>query len=160
MQTEAMKYSIELFDGKNDFSLWQTTVKDVLTYQELDAALEETKLADMKGSDWSTIQKKTTSQIWLTLALEVKCNVISETTPIGMWKKLEKIYASKYLTNWICLKMGLYQLKMAKGTNIDKHLFGFNMMVTQVVNAGDILEKEEKALLLLTSLPKSYKSLV
>ncbi|GLT80039.1 hypothetical protein SLA2020_515020 [Shorea laevis] len=34
------------------------------------------------------------------------------------------------------------------------------MMVTQVVNANDILEEEEKALLLLASLPKSYKSLV
>ncbi|GKV28509.1 hypothetical protein SLEP1_g37553 [Rubroshorea leprosula] len=34
------------------------------------------------------------------------------------------------------------------------------MMVTQVVNAGDILEEEEKALLLLASLPKSYKSLL
>ncbi|GKV39504.1 hypothetical protein SLEP1_g47262 [Rubroshorea leprosula] len=28
MQTEAMKYSIELFDGKNDFALWQSTMKD------------------------------------------------------------------------------------------------------------------------------------
>ncbi|GKV43846.1 hypothetical protein SLEP1_g51094 [Rubroshorea leprosula] len=53
MQTEAMKYSIELFDGKNDFALWQSTVKDVLTCQGLDAALEETKPAEMKDSDWT-----------------------------------------------------------------------------------------------------------
>ncbi|GKV34845.1 hypothetical protein SLEP1_g43187 [Rubroshorea leprosula] len=114
----------------------------------------------MKDSDWSTIQKKAASQIRLALAPEVKYNVLSETTPIGMWKKLEEIYASKSLTNQLCLKMELYQLKMAEGTNIHKHLSDFNMMVTQVVNAGDILEEEEKALLLLTSLPKSYKSLV
>ncbi|GKU99881.1 hypothetical protein SLEP1_g12661 [Rubroshorea leprosula] len=49
---------------------------------------------------------------------------------------------------------------MVEGTNIHKHLSDFNMMVTQVVNARDILEEEEKALLLLASLPKSYKSLV
>ncbi|GKV36238.1 hypothetical protein SLEP1_g44387 [Rubroshorea leprosula] len=155
MEAEAMKYSIELFDGKNDFALWQSTVKDVLTCQGLDAALEETKPAKMKDSDWSTIQKKATSQIRL-----AKYNVFSETTPIGMWKKLEKIYASKSLTNRLYLKMELYQLKMAEGTNIHKHLSDFNMMVTQVVNAGDILEEEEKGLLLLASLPKSYKSLV
>ncbi|GKV46077.1 hypothetical protein SLEP1_g53089 [Rubroshorea leprosula] len=34
------------------------------------------------------------------------------------------------------------------------------MMMTRVVNAGDIFQKEEKALLLLAFLPKSYKSLV
>ncbi|GKV22576.1 hypothetical protein SLEP1_g32436 [Rubroshorea leprosula] len=56
--------------------------------------------------------------------------------------------------------MQLYQLKMAEGTNIHKHFSDFNMMVTQVVNAGDILEEEEKALLLLAFLPKSYKSLM
>ncbi|GKU94029.1 hypothetical protein SLEP1_g7569 [Rubroshorea leprosula] len=160
MQTEAMKYSIELFDGKNDFALWQSTVKDVLTCQGLNATLEETKPVEMKDSDWSTIQKKAASQIRLALAPKVKYNVLSETTPIGMWKKLEEIYASKSLTNRLCLKMELYQLKMAEGTNIHRHLSDFNMMVTQVVNAGDVLEEEEKALLLLASLPKSYKSLM
>ncbi|GKV41366.1 hypothetical protein SLEP1_g48908 [Rubroshorea leprosula] len=126
----------------------------------LDAALEETKLVEMKDTNWNTIQKKAASQIWLALAPKVKYNVLLETTPIGMWRKLEEIYASKSLTNRLCLKMELYQLKMVEGTNIHKNLFDFNMMVTQVVNAEDILEEEEKALLLLASLPKSYKSLV
>ncbi|GKV48512.1 hypothetical protein SLEP1_g55320 [Rubroshorea leprosula] len=160
MQTEAMKYSIELFDGKNGFALWQSTVKDVLTCQGLDATLEETKPAEMKDSDWSTIQKKAANQIRLALAPEVKYNVLSETTPIGMWKKLEEIYASKSLINRLRLKMELYQLKMAESTNIHRHLSDFNMMVTQVVNARDVVEEEEKALLLLASLSKSYKSLV
>ncbi|GKV01611.1 hypothetical protein SLEP1_g14156 [Rubroshorea leprosula] len=160
MQIEAMKYSIELFDGKNDFALWQSTVKDVLTCQGLDATLEETKPAQVRDSDWSTIQKKVASQIRLVLASEVKYNVLSETTPIGMWRKLEEIYASKYLTNRLCLKMELYQLKMAEGTKIHRHLSDFNMMVTQAVNAGNVLEEEENALLLVASLPKSYKSLV
>ncbi|GKV30872.1 hypothetical protein SLEP1_g39644 [Rubroshorea leprosula] len=78
MQTEAMKYSIELLDGQNDFALWQSTVKDVLTCQGLDAALEETKPAEMKDSDWSTIQKKATSRIWLALAS--KSMLVGKTT--------------------------------------------------------------------------------
>ncbi|GKV04508.1 hypothetical protein SLEP1_g16660 [Rubroshorea leprosula] len=136
MQTEAMKYSIELFDGKNDIALWQSTVKDVLTCQGLDAALEETKPVEVRDSDWSTIQKKAASQIRLALAPEVKYNVLSKTTPIGMWRKLEEIYASKSLTNRLCLKMELYQLKMAEGTNIHRHLSDFNMMVTQSMLVG------------------------
>ncbi|GKU96723.1 hypothetical protein SLEP1_g9927 [Rubroshorea leprosula] len=78
MQTKAMKYSIELFDGKSNFAIWQSTLKDVLTCQGLEAALEETKPVEMKD----------------------------------------------------------------------------------IVNVGDILEEEEKGLLLLASLFKSYKSLV
>ncbi|GKU97083.1 hypothetical protein SLEP1_g10265 [Rubroshorea leprosula] len=160
MQIDTMNYLIELFDGKDDFALWQSTMKDVLAYQGLDTTLKESKPIEVKDSDWSTIQKKATSQIQLALTLEVKYNVFSKTTSIGMWKKSEEIYASKFLTNRLCLKMELNQLKMAKGTNIHKHLFHFNIKVMQVVNAKDILEKEKKALLSLASLPKSYKSLV
>ncbi|GKU98138.1 hypothetical protein SLEP1_g11175 [Rubroshorea leprosula] len=88
MQIEATKYSIELFDGKNDFALWQSTVKDVLTCQGLDAALEETKPAEVRNSEWSTIEKKAASQIRLALAPEVKYNVLLETTPIDVTSML------------------------------------------------------------------------
>lgn len=77
-----------------------------------------------------------------------------------MWDKLAEIYASKFLTNRLCLKMELYQLKMGEGTSIHKHLSEFNMLSTQVKNTGDKIKSEEEALLLLTSLPKSYKNLV
>ncbi|GKV29030.1 hypothetical protein SLEP1_g38006 [Rubroshorea leprosula] len=103
-------------------------MKDVLACQGLDAALEETKLAKLKDTDYSTIQKKAVSQIWLALAPEVKYNILSKTTLASMWKKLDEIYASQFLTNWLYLKMELYQLKMAEGTNIHKHLSNFNMM--------------------------------
>ncbi|GKV19028.1 hypothetical protein SLEP1_g29328 [Rubroshorea leprosula] len=135
-------------------------VKDVLTCQGLHVILKETKSIEMKDSDWSTIQKRATSQIQLALALEVEYNIFSKTTQISMSKKFDEIYAPKSSTNHQCLKMELYQLKMAEGTNIHKHLTDINIMVTQVVNARDILEEEEKALPLLASLPKSYKSLV
>ncbi|GKV43368.1 hypothetical protein SLEP1_g50668 [Rubroshorea leprosula] len=111
MQIDTMKYSIELFDGENDFALWKSTMKDVLTCQGLDVTLEETKRPSL-------------------------------------------------LRRRIAIGMELYQVKMAEGINNHKHLSDFNMMVTQVVNARDIFEEEEKALLLLASIPKSYKSLV
>ncbi|GKV38368.1 hypothetical protein SLEP1_g46284 [Rubroshorea leprosula] len=67
MQTETIKYSIQVFDGKNNFALWQSTVKDVLTCQGLDAALEETKPAKMKDSDWmgktTLVMKDVTSML-------------------------------------------------------------------------------------------------
>ncbi|GKV10026.1 hypothetical protein SLEP1_g21451 [Rubroshorea leprosula] len=115
--------------------------------QRLDAALEETKLAKVKDSDWSSIQKKAASQIRLALASEGKYNILSETTPIGMWKKLEEIYASKSLTNQLCLKMELYQLKMAEGINIHNHLSNFNMM-SMLVGKTTLVMKDVITMLL------------
>ena len=77
------------------------------------------------------------SMIRLALAPEVKYNVNAETISKGIWDKLAEIYASKSLTNRLCLKMELYQLKMSEGTNIHKHLSDFNMLSTQVKNIGD-----------------------
>ena len=75
--------------------------------------MEEEKLAKMKDSDqWKSIQRKALSTIKLALAPAIKYIVLNETTPTEMWKKLEKIYASKSLTNHMSLKIDLYILRM------------------------------------------------
>ena len=49
---------------------------------------------------------------------------------------------------------------MEEGTSVHKHLSEFNRLKAQVVSAGEKIGDEEQALLLLSSLPKSMKSLV
>ena len=69
--------------------------------------------------------------------------------------KLKSIYASKSLTNWLCLKMELYLLTMEKRGNLHDYINAFNKLVCQLLNANGKIEDEEQALLLLASLPKS-----
>lgn len=154
------KFEIPLFDGKMNFTIWQSTIQDLLVQQGLDQALEEEKPATMNASEWSKIQRKAVSTIRLALAPEIKYNVLKETTPKALWEKLESIYASKSLTNRLCLKMELYQLKMEMGGNLHDHINAFNQLVCQLLNADDKISEEEQALLLLASLPRSYKALV
>lgn len=73
-----MKYEVELFNGKGNFTLWQSTIINMLTIQGFDVTLEKDKLAKIKESEWKTMQKKIASQIQLALTPEVKCNVLSE----------------------------------------------------------------------------------
>ncbi|KAL2320564.1 hypothetical protein Fmac_029533 [Flemingia macrophylla] len=58
------------------------------------------------------------------------------------------------------MKIDLYSLKMEDEGNVFDHINKFNELVSRLVNAGETIKDEEQALLLLASLPKSYKSLM
>lgn len=51
-------------------------------------------------------------------------------------------------------------MMMKEVAKLHSHLVKFNMLIVQVVNAGEKLENEENALFLLRSVPKSYNLLV
>nr|GEV19032.1 retrovirus-related Pol polyprotein from transposon TNT 1-94 [Tanacetum cinerariifolium] len=124
-----------MFDGKMDFMVWKITIEDVLVQQGIDKALEEKQPAEMKDDVWKTMQKKALSTIRLALATGIKYSVLKEKTPKDIWDKLTNLYASNSLTHRLFLKMELYSLKLEEGN-------------------------EEQALLMLSSLPKSYKPFV
>ncbi|GJR10278.1 hypothetical protein Tco_0792930 [Tanacetum coccineum] len=138
MASDMSKFSIPMFDGKIDFTMWKMTIEDVLVQQGIDEALEEKQPAEMKDDIWKTMQKKALSTIRLALAPEIKYSVLKEKTPKDIWDKLTNIYASKSLTHRLFSKMELYSL-----ANID-----------------DAIKDEEQALLMLSSLPKSCKPFV
>ena len=125
--------------------------------QGLDLVLEDEKPPTVDANAWVRMQKKVVIIIQLALALKIKYNVLKETTPKALWMKLESIYALKSLTNQPCLKMELYLLKMEEGGNLHDPINAFNQLVCQLLNADDKIEDEEQLLLLLASLPKSYK---
>ncbi|GJU39151.1 retrovirus-related pol polyprotein from transposon TNT 1-94 [Tanacetum coccineum] len=154
------KFSILMFDGKMDFTVWKMTIEDVLVQQGIDEALEEKQPAEMKDDVWKTMQKKASSTIRLALAPEIKYSVLKEKTPKDIWDKLTNIYASKSLTHRLFLKMELYSLKLEEGSNLHDHINSFNQLVCQLANVDDAIKDEEQALLMLSSLPKSYKPFV
>ncbi|RZB65840.1 Retrovirus-related Pol polyprotein from transposon TNT 1-94 isoform B [Glycine soja] len=123
-------------------------------------ALEDERWASINETEWTKIQRRAMSTIQLALAPEIKHNMLKETTPKALWEKLENIYASKSLTNHLCLKMELYQLKLEMGGDLHDHINQLNHLVSQLLNANDKLSDEEQVLLLLLSLPISFKDLV
>uniref|UniRef100_A0A2N9GFK1 CCHC-type domain-containing protein n=1 Tax=Fagus sylvatica TaxID=28930 RepID=A0A2N9GFK1_FAGSY len=150
------------FDGTGNFGLWQRRVKDLLVQQGLVKALygKTKKPEKMTDDEWEELDMKAVSTIRLLLADEVMYDIMEENSTIGIWLNLEKIYMSKSLTNKLHLKQKLYGLKMTKGADLRQHINTFKQIISDMLRIDIKFEDEDKAMMLLTSLPASYEHLV
>jgi len=64
---------------------------------------------------------------------------------------------TKSLANKIRLKEMLYTFRRAEGTPVQKHLNEFNSILVDLESLDVKIENEDKAILLVMSLPPSYK---
>ena len=108
----------------------------------------------MDDDDWEEMESRALSAICLCLANDVLFNIVFETIAVGIWTKLESLYMTKSLTNKILLKRQLFTLRMKEGTKISDHLNAFNTLVCQLSSMEDIISSEDKAILMLCSLPE------
>ena len=115
---DSVKFHIPLFDGKMNFLVWRSTVEYLLVQQGIDGALEKSKSTTMDEGKWVAMKKKAVSTIRLAIAPEIKYNYLMETDPSVLLGKLQAVYASKSLTNKLCLKWELYQLMKEDDTSI------------------------------------------
>ena len=155
-KTQSSKFEIEKFDGSNNFELWKVKMRDILCVQGVVKALagKSKRPAAMDDDDWEEMESRALSAIRLCLADDVLFNIVSETTAAGLWAKLESLYMTKSLTNKILLKRQLFTLRMKEGTKISDHLNAFNTLVCQLSSMEDIISSEDKAILMLCSLPE------
>uniref|UniRef100_A0A2N9EZR3 CCHC-type domain-containing protein n=1 Tax=Fagus sylvatica TaxID=28930 RepID=A0A2N9EZR3_FAGSY len=103
---------------------------------------------------------KAVSTIRLLLVDEVMYDVMEENSTTGIWLNLEKRYMSKSLTNKLHLKQKLYGLKMTEGADLRQHINTFKQIISDMLRIDIKFEDEDKAMMLLTSLPASYEHLV
>ncbi|KAI9162073.1 hypothetical protein LWI28_023521 [Acer negundo] len=111
----------------------------------------------MSTEKWKVLPEKAMSSIELHLSDEVICNVMEEKSTKETWEKLEKLYMGKTLSNKLTLKDQLYGLKMEKGGDVIAHLNNFNWCISDLIQVDVKYGKDDKALLLLRSLPNSFK---
>jgi hypothetical protein len=79
-----------------------------------------------------------------------------EKTAAAMWVKLESLYMTKSLAHRLCLRQQLYSFKMTKARSITEQLSEFNKILEDLENIEVKLDDEDKALLLLNSLSKTF----
>ena len=58
------------------------------------------------------------------------------------------------------MKKQLYELKMSEETDVRDHINNFNKCITQLLSVEVKIDEEDKAVILLASLSKSYETLV
>ncbi|GKC40643.1 retrovirus-related pol polyprotein from transposon TNT 1-94 [Tanacetum coccineum] len=98
------------------------------------------------------------------LLIQHRCEAALEVLPVDMeaevWLKLETLYMTNSLANKFYLKKKLYTFYMPAGRKISEHIHEFNKIVLDLANIEVKFEDGDLALLLLTSLPASYKHFV
>lgn len=111
----------------------------------------------MTDEQWIDLDEKALSVIQLCLKREILREVIHESIAVGLWAKLESHYMTKSLANKLRLKERLYALRMKEGTEIQSHLSEFSSILLDLENLEITIEDEDKTILLLVSLPDSFK---
>ena len=112
--------------------------------QGIDDALEKSKPTTMDEGKWVAMKKKALSTIGLAIAPEIKYNYLMKTDPSVLLEKLQKVYASKSLTNKLCLRWKLYQLMKEDDTSMQDHINTFTQLVCQLLNADEKLSMRRK----------------
>ena len=111
----------------------------------------------MKEETWQELDEKALTAIQLCLADEVLDEFYMEKIAFSLWERLQDHYMKKLLANQLILKQRLFLLCMYEGTPIKSHIAEFFSIINNL-DKIEVKQDEDQALLLLCSLPSSYKS--
>lgn len=131
----------------------------MLTQQGTLKGLKEEKPAKLDDDQWEEMQARAAAAIRLCLSDDVMNHIMEETLPKEIWDKLASRYMSKTLTNKLFVKQKFYKLKMAEGSDLAEHVNVFNQIVADLTRLDVKVNDEDKAIVLLCSLPESYEHL-
>ncbi|WVZ07194.1 hypothetical protein V8G54_020540 [Vigna mungo] len=155
----ATKFDVEKFNGANDFGLWKIKMEAILIQQGCVEALKgESKMSDtMTLEEKKKMGDKARSAIILCLGDKVLREVAKEKTAAEIWVKLESLYMTRSLAHRLCLKQQLFSFKMSESRTIEEQIAEFSKIVDDLENIGVKLEDEDKAVILLNALPKTFE---
>lgn len=156
---EEGKIRIERFDGK-DFSFWKMQIEDYLHQKKLYQPLDGMKPTSMEEEEWKVLDRQALGIVRLTLGRSVAFNVKDEKTTAGLMKTLSSMYEKPSAVNKVYLMRRLFDLKMNDGGSAAEHMNEFNSILGQLSSVGIDFEDEIRALILLSSLPMSWETVV
>ena len=108
---------------------------------------------------WEEMDAKALLAIQLCLSNEVLRELVKEVISKRIWEKLESLHMAKSVTNRLLLKSRLYDHQLQEGKPVKPHLDDFYSIVLDLQNIDVSLDDEDLAILLLCSLPPSFKHL-
>lgn len=155
----AAKYDIEKFNGRN-FSLWKMRIQAILRKDNCLEAITGRPTTVTDDAKWKQMDGDAIANIHLTLADEVLSSIEEKTSAKEIWDHLVKLYQAKSLHSKIFLKRKLYSLRMEESSSVTEHINKLNTLFSQLKALDHKIEPNERAELLLQSLPDSYDQLI
>ena len=154
----AAKFEIEKFNGSN-FSLWKLKIRAVLRKDNCLEAIEG-RPTDMSDEKWKEKDDNAVANLHLAMVDSVLSSVAEKKTAREIWDVLNKLYEVKSLHTRIFLKRKLYTLRMSESTSVTDHINTLNTLFAQLTASDFKIAENERAELLLQSLPDSYDQLI
>ena len=128
---------------------------DALDAQNLQETLElQEKPKDMEDKVWKKMNRTACGVIRSCLTSDLIYDVMNETSTKRLWETLNEKYLTKSIENRLHLKKSFYQFKMKRGVSIREHVNNFTKLLSDMANVDIMVEDEDKAMLLLCSLPE------
>ncbi|KAH9658914.1 retrovirus-related pol polyprotein from transposon TNT 1-94-like protein [Citrus sinensis] len=115
---------------------------------------------EITDDKWIEVDGNIISDLHLALVDGVLSSVAEKNIAKEIWDTLTKLYEAKSLHNKIFLKRKLYTLRMAESTMVTDHISTLKTLFSQLTTLGHNIEENERAELLLKSLPDSYDQLI
>ncbi|GFY86925.1 hypothetical protein Acr_05g0005640 [Actinidia rufa] len=145
-----------------NYAIWKPRMEDILFCKDLHDPLENKgeKPEATKDEEWRKMNRKTIGLIRQCIGHEVFHHVAQETSAYDLWIKLEEMYQSKTSRNKALLMRRLVNLKLQRETTVAEHTSEFQSLVNQLTSVDLQFDNEMQALLLLSSLPESWETLV
>jgi len=89
------------------------------------------------------------------LSLISKCKIAKE-----VWDTLNSVYETTHAQTKMYYNKQLYALKMSEEDTMANHINTFRTLIDNLASAGTSINDKDSAIILLGTLPKSYKGLV
>lgn len=154
-----MKIDINKFDGTRDFHIWRCKISVLLAQKKLINTLKAPipLQSDFLNDQRAEMIETTTGIISFHLSDSIIRMVDKVDTPAKIWKKLDVLFQSKYLTNKTLLKEKLFEFNMNNSISIDRNLDAFLRMTLEQSNSGenDTLSGKNQSIIILNSLSEA-----
>ena len=146
----------------SSYLIWKSMMEDVLYYKDLHDPIvsDSAKPSKMSDKAWEKLNRKTTRCIRQCIDVSVSHHVSQETNAEALWEKLKGLYERKTAQNKAFVARNFVNLKIKEGRSIVKHLSEFHDFVNQMVTMKLIIDDKLQVLLLLSSLPDSWETLM
>ncbi|KAG6432970.1 hypothetical protein SASPL_104566 [Salvia splendens] len=146
----------------SNYSIWKPSMLDLLYCKDLYLPLQgdEAKPKDMSDDDWIIMHRKTVGYIRRFIEHSIFHHFANEEKADVLWKKIEAMFERKNALNKASIIRKIVRLRYVESANMTEHLNAYQGLINQSINMKISLDDEVIALLLLSSLPDSWDTLV
>lgn len=145
----------------DNYSYWKPMMEDHLYCKDLYEPITNEDMPEGKTEkEWEVLNRKAVAMIRKYIDKSLFEHVSTYTNAYELWTKLESMIQKKTPRNKAHLVRRLVKLEYSDGQNMIEHLNTFKGIVNQLTKADMKIDDELQTLLLLSSLPESWDTLV